>query len=105
MDASTNNIDLLIEQPVFPNELTQPGFQNISMQEPPTLPEITDSQQNFQTPENLASFRQADTPTVSFRLPVNESTCGICYDRPKDCVLFPCGHPFCTVCGTYFAEN
>ena len=42
---------------------------------------------------------------VSFRLPENENLCGICYDRRKDCVLFPCGHPFCTVCGTHFVEN
>merc|ERR1719184_105395 len=28
----------------------------------------------------------------------NEAKCSICLDRPKNTVLFPCGHLFCFTC-------
>jgi len=28
----------------------------------------------------------------------NEAKCSVCVDRPKDTVLFPCGHLFCSTC-------
>ncbi|XP_045179245.2 uncharacterized protein LOC123538901 [Mercenaria mercenaria] len=49
--------------------------------------------------------RDTGTPTVTLRLPAESSTCPICYDRKKDTVVIPCGHPLCHPCAVYISEN
>jgi hypothetical protein len=34
-----------------------------------------------------------------------QMTCGICYVRPKDTVVTPCGHTFCNQCITRVNSN
>ena len=62
----------------------------------------------FQTPTKYDTFSENILP-MKPKLPAiydNDSEfiviCGICFDRAKDRILFPCGHTFCQVCTVGF---